>query len=122
MLAGLCDVLAAALDESGQRKLLDEMELPLARVLADMERIGFAVDADGIRAFGDSLRGELDGILNNIYTEVGYEFNVNSPKQLGEALFDKLACRRARKTPAAIPPTPRRWKVCGRTARSSTRF
>ena len=38
------------------------MELPLARVLADMERIGFAVDADGIRAFGDSLRGELDGI------------------------------------------------------------
>ena len=90
VLAGLCDALAAALDESGQRKLLDEMELPLARVLADMERIGFAVDADGIRAFGDSLRGELDGILNNIYTEVGYEFNVNSPKQLGEALFDKL--------------------------------
>lgn len=90
VLAGLCDTLAAALDESGQRKLLDEMELPLARVLADMERIGFAIDADGIRAFGDSLRGELDGILNNIYTTVGYPFNVNSPKQLGEALFDKL--------------------------------
>ena len=90
VLAGLCDTLAAALDESGQRKLLDEMELPLARVLADMERIGFAIDADGIRAFGDSLRSELDGILHNIYTEVGYEFNVNSPKQLGEALFDKL--------------------------------
>ena len=70
--------------------LLDEMELPLARVLADMERIGFAIDADGIRAFGDSLRSELDGILNNIYTAVGYPFNVNSPKQLGEALFDKL--------------------------------
>ena len=90
VLAALCDTLAAALDESGQRKLLDEMELPLARVLADMERIGFAIDADGIRAFGDSLRGELDGILENIYTEVGYKFNVNSPKQLGEALFDKL--------------------------------
>ena len=83
VLAGLCDTLAAALDKSGQRKLLDEMELPLARVLADMERIGFAIDAAGIRAFGDSLRGELDGILHNIYTEVGYEFNVNSPKQLG---------------------------------------
>ena len=90
VLAGLCDTLAAALDESGQRKLLDEMELPLARVLADMERIGFAIDADGIRAFGDSLRSELDGILHNIYTAVGYSFNVNSPKQLGEALFDKL--------------------------------
>ena len=92
------DALAAALDESGQRKLLDEMELPLARVLADMERIGFAVDADGIRAFGDSLRGELDGILQNIYTEVGYEFNVNSPKQLGEALFDKLGLPPRKKT------------------------
>ena len=90
VLAGLCDTLAAALDESGQRKLLNEMELPLARVLADMERIGFAIDADGIRAFGDSLRSELDGILHNIYTAVGYSFNVNSPKQLGEALFDKL--------------------------------
>ena len=90
MLTALLDKLAAALDESGQRKLHDEMELPLARVLADMERIGFAVDAAGIRAFGESLRGELDGILQSIYAEVGYEFNVNSPKQLGEALFDKL--------------------------------
>lgn len=122
MLAGLCDTLAAALDESGQRKLLDEMELPLARVLADMERIGFAIDADGIRAFGDSLRSELDGILNNIYTAVGYPFNVNSPKQLGEALFDKLGLPPRKKTPAATPPTPRRWKACAPTARSLTRF
>mgnify|MGYP004465189305 CR=1 FL=1 len=98
VLAGLCDTLAAALDKSGQRKLLDEMELPLARVLADMERIGFAIDAAGIRAFGNSLRGELDGILNNIYTAVGYPFNVNSPKQLGEALFDKLGLPPRKKT------------------------
>lgn len=98
VLAALLDKLAAALDESEQRKLHDEMELPLARVLADMERIGFAVNAEGIRAFGDSLRSELDGILQSIYTEVGYEFNVNSPKQLGEALFDKLGLPPRKKT------------------------
>lgn len=98
VLAALLDKLADALDESEQRKLHDEMELPLARVLADMERIGFQVDADGIRAFGDSLRGELDGILQSIYAEVGYEFNVNSPKQLGEALFDKLGLPPRKKT------------------------
>ncbi len=98
VLTALLDKLAAALDESEQRKLHDEMELPLARVLADMERVGFGVDAEGIRAFGDSLRSELDGILQSIYEEVGYEFNVNSPKQLGEALFDKLGLPPRKKT------------------------
>ncbi len=89
-LPGLLAALAAELDKTGMRRLHDEMELPLARVLADMERVGFAVDPDGIRAFGESLRGELDGILDSIYREVGYTFNVNSAKQLSEALFGKL--------------------------------
>ena len=98
VLAAVCDTLAQHLDEQGQHRLLAEMELPLARVLADMERIGFAVDADGIRAFGDSLRAELDGILRRIYDAVGYEFNLNSPKQLAEALFDKLGLPPRKKT------------------------
>ena len=98
VLAGVCDILAQHLDEQGQHKLLAEMELPLARVLADMERIGFAVDAEGIRTFGDSLRAELDGILRRIYDAVGYEFNLNSPKQLAEALFDKLGLPPRKKT------------------------
>ncbi len=98
VLAAVCDTLAKHLDEQGQHKLLEEMELPLARVLADMERIGFAVDAEGIRAFGDSLRAELDEILKRIYTTVGYEFNLNSPKQLAEVLFDKLGLPPRKKT------------------------
>ena len=98
VLAAVCDTLAQHLDEQGQHRLLAEMELPLARVLADMERIGFAVDAEGIRAFGDSLRAELDGILRRIYNAVGYEFNLNSPKQLAEALFDKLGLPPRKKT------------------------
>lgn len=98
LLAPLCETLAQNLDAHGQRKLHDEMELPLARVLADMERIGIAVDPDGIRSFGDSLRAELDGILHSIYDAVGYEFNLNSPLQLGEALFDKLGLPPRKKT------------------------
>ena len=98
VLEGLLELLAAKLDEQSQRTLHDEMELPLARVLADMERIGFAVDADGIRAFGDALRAELDGILESIYAEVGYQFNVNSPQQLAKALFETLGLPPRKKT------------------------
>ena len=98
VLAALCETLDAHLTEQNQHELLTGMELPLARVLADMERTGFAVDADGIRAFGESLRAELDGILQSIYDAVGYTFNVNSPKQLGEALFDKLGLPPRKKT------------------------
>ena len=98
VLAALCPLLAAALDKQGMRALHDTIELPLARVLADMERIGFAVDAGGIRDFGVELTGVLTGLLTDIYDEVGYTFNLNSPKQLGEALFDKLGLPHRKKT------------------------
>lgn len=90
--------LAAKIAQNGQEKLLYEVELPLCRVLADMEAEGFAVDAAGIQSFGEALGRKLESIERGIYDAVGYEFNLNSPKQLGEALFDKLGLPPKRKT------------------------
>ena len=94
----LCDRLTEEVKRVGAWDLLETMELPLARVLADMERIGFLVDREGILAFGDELQTRLDFIVGEIYELVGYEFNLNSPKQLGEALFVKLGLPAGKKT------------------------
>ena len=98
LLTGLLPLLDQKLTELGMDKLLREIELPLARVLADMEHTGMLVDRDGIAAFGDELRGQLNACLGRIYEQVGYSFNLNSPKQLGEALFDKLGLPHRKKT------------------------
>lgn len=86
------------IEENGQQKLLYDIELPLARVLSSMERTGFAVDRDGIAEFGSRLGERIADIEREIYSLVGYEFNLNSPKQLGEALFDKLGLPAKKKT------------------------
>lgn len=86
------------IEQNGQHKLLYEVELPLSRVLADMETVGFRVDAAGIRAYGDSLEQRLNEICAQIYDQVGYSFNINSTKQLGEALFVKLGLPPKKKT------------------------
>ncbi len=94
----LADTLAAAIDEQGQGTLLREMELPLAMVLADMENVGFAVDADGIAAYGEKLATEIAALEAGIFEAVGYTFNLNSPKQLGKALFEDLGLPAKKKT------------------------
>lgn len=93
----LVEKLTAKIEENGQKKLLEEIELPLARVLSHMETLGFDVDEDGIRAYGEKIETELAEIQKQVYEEVGYEFNINSPKQLGEALFDKLGLPHGKK-------------------------
>ncbi|MDM8200712.1 DNA polymerase I [Allofournierella massiliensis] len=98
VLAGLYDALDAKVTEVGMDRLLAEVELPLALVLADMERTGMLVDKEGLVAFGEKMKQELEGCLARIYEQVGYEFNVNSPKQLGEALFVKLGLPPRKKT------------------------
>ena len=94
----LCEKLSGKIEAFGQHRLLYEIEIPLARVLARMENIGFAVDVEGIRAYGEKLSVDLESLKQQIYDAVGYEFNINSPKQLGKALFEDLGLPAKKKT------------------------
>ena len=78
--------------------LLHDIEIPLAYVLYDMESLGFGIDREGLAAFGRELKTEIDTLEAEIYELIGYSFNLNSPKQLGEALFEKLGLPSGRKT------------------------
>lgn len=86
------------LEEADQIELLNTIELPLARVLAKMEIEGFAVDKQGIEDFGKRLSTRIDELTEMIYGFVGHEFNINSPKQLGVALFEDLGLPCKKKT------------------------
>lgn len=94
----LADHFEKLLKENSQDKLLYEIEIPLANVLASMENIGFMADKDGIEKFGNELSNRIYQLQQNVYNLVGYEFNINSPKQLGTALFDKLGLPTLKKT------------------------
>lgn len=98
VLAALCEALREKTSADGMQSLLDDIELPLCEVLADMEHHGILVDKDGIVAFGKNLQETLQRELAVIYEKVGYEFNVNSPKQLGKALFEDLGLPTRKKT------------------------
>ena len=82
----------------GVRRLLEEIELPLSRVLASMELTGFEVDRKGIYEFGLMKDEKTAHLVKSIYEQTGYEFNINSPKQLGEALFEKMGLKGGKKT------------------------
>ena len=94
----LAELLTHELAESGQIDLLRDVEMPLAAVLADMESAGFCIDRQGIAAFGDQLGQIATALEAQIYLQAGKEFNVNSPKQLGEILFETLKLPHAKKT------------------------
>ncbi len=86
------------LRESEQLNLLYDIEMPLAAVLCDMELEGVSVDRDGIREYGEYLEDTARSLESRIFVAAGEEFNVNSPKQLGEVLFDKLMLPFGKKT------------------------
>lgn len=96
--SGLCDEISQEIEENAQKKLLEKIELPLAGVLADMETTGFLIDTEGIRAYGEALTLELQEIQTEIYQQVGKEFNINSPKQLGVVLFEEMNLPKGKKT------------------------
>ena len=73
-----------------QEELYYEIELPLARVLFDMEQLGFQVDPEALHAFGEQLDGEIEKSTASIYEMAGEQFNIHSPKQLGKVLFENL--------------------------------
>lgn len=94
----LADRLVSEIEKKQQSKLLSDIELPLSRVLASMENAGFKVNSDSIAKYGADLQQDAERLKKSIYDRVGYEFNINSPKQLGVALFEKLGLPAKKKT------------------------
>ena len=84
--------------ENGQEKLYQEVELPLVTVLAHLEINGFLVDDHQLKEFADKLGEKIDALTNEIYMLACEEFNINSPKQLGVILFEKLELKPVKKT------------------------
>lgn len=97
-LHSLCDKLTVRLEQNEQLPLLETIEIPLAEVLASMEQIGVLVDKAGIEQFNEMLTGKIVELQSRIYELAGEEFNINSPKQLGEILFVKLQIPTKKKT------------------------
>ena len=94
----LYEKLAPQLDELGLTQLLQDMEIPLCSVLANMEKRGVLVDRGALARFGEMLTGRIADTQKAIYEQAGEEFNILSPKQLGHILFEKLGLPPIKKT------------------------
>ncbi len=91
-------VLQKELAEAGMERLMAEIEMPLSYVLYDMEKEGVKVKPDELRAYGEALNGRIGELEKSIHEKAGCDFNINSPKQLGEVLFDKMKLPGGKKT------------------------
>jgi len=88
----------AQLEEAGMTRLYCDIELPLSRTLYDMEREGFLVDREELMRLGTTYAGRINDLTEKIHAYAGYPVNINSTKQLGELLFEKLGLSAGRKT------------------------
>lgn len=91
-------VLREKLKETGMESLYDEMELPCLYALYEMEKNGIRVDGEALHQYGKKLRTRIEELTAEIHAMVGEEFNINSPKKLGEILFEKLGLKNGKKT------------------------
>lgn len=91
-------VLAGKLQEAGMDRLMREIEMPLSLVLYDMEREGVEVRREELKAYGDALVARIEELEKAIHVQAGTEFNINSPKQLGEVLFETMKLPGGKKT------------------------
>jgi len=97
-LLALVPVMEARVDLEGQTRVLKEIELPLVPVLAEMEQTGIMVNTDDLREFSKQLQVAIEGSQAKVYELAGTEFNIGSPKQIGEVLFEKLGLPGPKKT------------------------
>ena len=94
----LCENLQRQLEQTEMTELYRDIELPLCEVLASMEFYGVKADVDGIKSFGEGLKGKIAELTQQIYEYAGEEFNIASTKQLGAILFEKLKLPAKKKT------------------------
>ncbi len=92
-----CPVLSEKLKSAGMEPLMREIEMPLSLVLHDMEKEGVEVRREELRAYGDALVERIAQLEGSVHSQAGVEFNINSPKQLGEVLFGTLKLPGGRK-------------------------
>lgn len=92
------EVLLSRLEETGMKDLFDQIEMPLVYALADMEKSGIAADREALLAYGEQLAERIAKLEQEIYAKAGEVFNINSPKQLGVILFEKLQLPNGKKT------------------------
>src|SRR5699024_5844340 len=98
LLYELKDNIEEQLKENEQFDLFEDLELPLASILAEMEHIGVQVDVNRLKEMGTELKARLSSIEEEVFQLAGEEFNLNSPKQLGVILFEKLGLPVIKKT------------------------
>jgi DNA polymerase-1 len=94
----LAKKLLPQLDRDGLLRLFDEIEMPLAEVLAEMELTGIMIDKDYLSNLSKELEGQIENLKKKIYAIADIEFNINSPKQLASILFERLKMKPVRKT------------------------